>query len=289
MRVFLAPGNHDWYGPDSVYARAGWAPHVTVFTEPVLRRYPLAEGFTLWGAAHCGPANTPGFFDRGFAADGQGVHIALFHGSEQGLLGFERGGKKPHAPFRSAQIAEAGLRYAFVGHFHRPRDEERLSYPGNPDPISFGDLSCSGAIVADVDRSGAITLQRHDVSVSEIHDLLLDITGCDTSQQARERMASLIEGLAGCARVTVAGEVNSTLDLRLEDLSGVAGRLEQIVVEIGSLRTGYDLTGLVSDPTVRGEFVRVVTQDPSLTDDERRRILVTGLRALDGRSDLEVA
>ncbi|MFH1331164.1 MAG: metallophosphoesterase, partial [Actinomycetota bacterium] len=116
--VFLAPGNHDWYGPDSIYARAVWAPHVTVFTEPTLRRHDLTDGFTLWGAAHCAPANTPGFFENRFRVDGQGVHIGLFHGAEVTYLVDENPDKLPHAPFRVSQILEAGLRHSFVGHFH---------------------------------------------------------------------------------------------------------------------------------------------------------------------------
>jgi len=286
--VFLAPGNHDWYGPDSIYLRAGWAPHVTVFTEPRLRRHQLADGLTLWGAAHCAPANTPGFFDTGFRADGGGVHLALFHGAEMSYLVDESSDKAPHAPFRLRQIADAGLHHAFVGHFHRRRDVPGLSYPGNPDPISFGDLDRQGAVVADVDGAGRVTIERRNVAVSTIFDLTLDVTDCVTFQEVRDRMAALTAGLQGYARVTVTGEVSPGLDLHLDELAAVAGGLRQAVVQAGTLRAGYDLEVLRTDPTVRGEFVRMVVADPALADDERRRILVTGLRALDGRTDLEV-
>jgi hypothetical protein len=45
--------------------------------------------------------------------------------------------------------------------------------------------------------------------------------------------------------------------------------------------------GVAQEPTVRGQFVRDV-QASELTPEERQRIIVTGLRALDGRYDLEV-
>ena len=35
--VFLAPGNHDWYGPHSLYALVEWSQNVHVFTEPTLK------------------------------------------------------------------------------------------------------------------------------------------------------------------------------------------------------------------------------------------------------------
>jgi hypothetical protein len=41
------------------------------------------------------------------------------------------------------------------------------------------------------------------------------------------------------------------------------------------------------EPTVRGQFVRDVLA-AGLPSDEQRRVVITGLRALDGRADLEV-
>jgi hypothetical protein len=50
----------------------------------------------------------------------------------------------------------------------------------------------------------------------------------------------------------------------------------------------YDLDFLGRQPTVAGEFIREVGRATDLAPDTRRRIIITGLRALDGRSDLEV-
>ena len=130
-RVYLAPGNHDWYGPDSLYALVGWSANVHVFSEPRLQPVNLADGLTLWGAAHCAPANTGNFFD-GFLADGPGVHVALCHAAERTALAAQGGDKQPHAPFDAADIERAGLAHAFLGHYHRPRDAARHTLSGQP-------------------------------------------------------------------------------------------------------------------------------------------------------------
>ena len=63
----------------------------------------MDDGLILWGAAHRGPANTPGFLD-GFKVDREGVHLALFHGSERGWFSDQETGKQLHAPFDAGQI-----------------------------------------------------------------------------------------------------------------------------------------------------------------------------------------
>ena len=61
--VYIAPGNHDWYGPQSLYAQVDWSENVHVFRETVLRGIELNDGLWLWGAAHLGPANTDNFLN----------------------------------------------------------------------------------------------------------------------------------------------------------------------------------------------------------------------------------
>lgn len=287
--VFLAPGNHDWFGQDSLYRQGDWSPNVQVFSEARLVPIELADGLTLWGAAHCAPANTDGFFDSGFRVDRGGVNLALFHGSERSEFRWQEDGKAPHAPFYASQIPEAGLDHAFCGHFHTPKDARWHTYPGNPDPLTFGEAGDRGAVVADVAGDGATTRTRHRVSVSEVHDRIVDLTGVTHSGEVRERVAAEVKGLAGVVRVTLSGEVEPEVDVRLSDVDSGWDHLEALVARRGSITVAYELDELRQEKSVRGEFVRLVEADEVLDNTTRQRVLVTGLRALGGRFDeLEV-
>jgi DNA repair exonuclease SbcCD nuclease subunit len=288
LPVFLAPGNHDWYGPDSLYQQVEWSPNVYVFTEDKLAPVSLAQGFTLWGAAHRHPANTDGFLD-GFQVDRGGVNLALFHGSEQTLLPYQESGKKPHAPFRAEQIAAAGLHHALVGHFHTPRQAQEYTYPGNPDPLTFGESGERGAVIVEVATDGSVTRQVHKVAVSQVHDITVSLDGVEHNDQVRERIAGALAPLSGCVRLTLTGEVSPEVNVRLEHLGELAPHLEAVIPKLGGLRASYDLAALAQEQTVRGRFVRDVQADRGLDAELRRRILITGLRAFDGRADeLEV-
>jgi DNA repair exonuclease SbcCD nuclease subunit len=284
IRAFLAPGNHDWLGPTSLYRRVAWPENVHVFGEDRLRPVTLTDGLTLWGGAHRVPANTDDFL-HGFAVDRGGIHLALFHGSDRSSLPLQGNGKTPHAAFDPAEIERAGIHHAFLGHYHRPVEAPRHTYPGNPSPLSFGEDGDRGAVIAEVAGDGGVTRVWCPVRTTDAHDLALDVTGCGNASEIRERLASLVSGLSGVARVTLTGTLERQVDLRLDDLESLQ---DGLVVRVGLLAVAYDLDAIAAEKTVRGQFVRDVRAAEDLDDDERRRILATGLRAFEGRADLEV-
>ena len=286
--VFLAPGNHDWFGPRSLYAQVQWTPNVTVFAEDRLQPVELADGLTLWGAAHRAPANTDGFLER-FSVGRGGVNVAVFHGSEQSGLAWQEAGKVPHAPFTEAQVSRSGLNHVFVGHFHTPRSGNSHTYPGNPEPLEFGETGERGAVIATVGANGEVERRRVALSDTEVHDVDVNLTGISHAGEVRGRVHAAVAGISGLVRATLHGEVDPTADVRVTDLQDSAPHLEGLVVRIGALSVAYDFTSLAQEQTVRGQFVRDVMGAAALDESKRRRILVTGLRALDGRGDeLEV-
>ena len=287
LRVFVAPGNHDRYGPDSVYALNDWNANVHVFHEDRLQPVELAPGLALWGGAHLAARGTANFL-ADFHTVGNGMHLALFHGSENAWFSKQEEGKTQHAPFDALEIPSAGIHHAFLGHYHRPHDAEHHTYPGNPDPLAFGEHGERGAVVATIKRDGSIERQRRVVASTAVHDLGLDVTGCQTQQAIRDRLKSCMDGLHGIARLTVRGDLQPDVDLHDDDLRDeLASCFEAAQVRYADLRAGYDIDAISHEGTVRGEFVRDVLAS-DLSAGERRRVLTAGLRSLDVRDDLDV-
>jgi DNA repair exonuclease SbcCD nuclease subunit len=257
-----------------------------VFTTARLEPVGLWPGITLWGAAHGAPAGAPNFLD-GFSVSPGDVHLALFHGSEQGWLAGQEQGKLLHAPFRADQIGAAGFRYAFLGHYHRPHDGARYSYPGNPDPLTFGEEGERGAVVVDVAEDGAVSRRRTSVAASAVRDVTLDVTGCGSTPDIQGRLRALVGTEPAFVRVTLAGDLDPVIDLDERDLKAAVPYLQGLVVRSDGVRPAYDFEAIAKAPTVQGQFVRDV-QAARLGEEQRRRVLVTGLRALAGRDDLEV-
>ena len=277
LPVHVAPGEHDWYGPSSPYRHAGWTPNVHVFGESRLTPVELADGITLWGAAHRSPASTDGFLD-GFTAGRGGVNLALFHGCEAETAP----GSVPYAPFRAEQLDAAGLDHALLGHVHTPVDHAQFTYPGNPCPLTPGETGPRGAVLVAVGDDGSVERTRYDVAGGRVHEVSVDVTGASRSAEMRERVEEAVAGLAGVVRVTVHGALAPSVDLA--DLTGLGDHLDGLVLRQGQLDLGHDLDALAGERTVRGQFVRDVRADSSLDEETRTRVLLAGLRALDGRT-----
>lgn len=220
--VFVSPGNHDWFGPESLYQRTQWSPNVHIFNDRSLRPIDLEPGLTLWGGAHLAPSRSTGFLDT-FHTEGAGIHIALFHGSEaRGML--PDGKADSNAPFSAEQIPASGLHHAFVGHYHQHHDAEYFTYSGNPDPLTFSEVhepgsNERGAVIADVQPDGSVERERRRVAVTQIHDLKINVAASLTKADAREIVREAIEGLTGVARVTLEGKL--ARDVGIEWFEGI--------------------------------------------------------------------
>lgn len=285
--VFIAPGNHDWYGPASLYRQAQWGGNIHIFGSGRLEPVQLGDGVTLWGAAHLAPANTDGFLG-GFHVAGGGIHLALFHGSEDSGFRFEQDGtKQPHAPFEASEIERVGLTHAFVGHYHTPKLADRHTYPGNPDPLSFGETGQRGAVIATIGHDGSVTREVREVSESQVHDLVLELSAISHSDQIRSEAERALSGMKGVVRLTLRGEVEPQVDVHRDLLEGIGGHLDGLLVQFGTINAAYGLDELRQEQSIRGQFIRDV-ESARLDDDTKRRVIITGLRALDGRKDLEV-
>lgn len=280
LPVHVSPGEHDWYGPSSPYRHVDWTPNVHVFDEARLTPVELADGVTLWGAAHRSPASTDGFLD-GFTADRSGVNLALLHGCEAATAA----GAVPYAPFRAEQLEAAGLDHALLGHVHVPVDHPRFTYPGNPSPLAPGETGPRGAVLVTVAADGAIRRTRYDVTGGRVHDVRVDVTGAARVGEVGDRVAAAVADLTGVVRATLHGTLSPAVDLAdLPDRTALGPHLDGLVLREGALGVGADLDALAVERTVRGQFVRDVRADPALDEDTRRRVLRVGLRALDGRT-----
>ena len=169
--VFIAPGNHDCYGPRSVYAGTAWPDNVHIFSTVAV------EGVELPGL-NCvvhGAAFTTHQADRsplmGFAAPRDGrIHLMALHGALE-------------------DIAASGLTYLALGHIHacsglQKAGDTYWAYPGCPEGRGFDELGDKGVLVVTVDDGGAVSAEFVPLARRRYEILTVDVTGAESPTAA---------------------------------------------------------------------------------------------------------
>jgi exonuclease SbcD len=271
----------------SIYETATWTSNVHIFRDDVPQPLEVRPGLTIWGAAHKAPRNTDNFFQH-FRVDRAGLNIGLFHASERSSIHLQGEGKQPHAPFLADEILASGLDHVLLGHYHNPVDEKNYAYPGNPEPLTFGESGERGPVILEVDHNGSITRQRIRVSQIPLQNVEIDVSNSSDTQAILEAISAKLSDKRGIAQVRLFGDVDKSVSLDRGVLETRKGALDYARWQLDGLRPAYDLAAIYVEHTVRGQFARDVRDANFSDEDERRRVLITGLRALDGRSDLEI-
>jgi exonuclease SbcD len=298
--VLVVPGNHDWWGSESLYSLTRWSSNVHIFVNSDLEPFELEDGITVWGAAHQASRTEVNFLD-GFRSPGGGVHVGLIHGSETSRFSAEMladPDKFAHAPFTEADIDSAGLAHLFAGHYHNASSSRLCTYPGNLEPLSFGEDRVGnprGVVLATIKASGDIEVEPpRDVSVSNVHSIDVDVSGASDKtalvSQAVSQIYETVEGQieGSFIKVSLTGEVAPDIDLEyIESL--ISGELEgaaAVIAESGRIRRGIDYEEFADEQSIKGEFVRETLSCSDLDAELKQKVIATGLAALDGRDDL---
>lgn len=168
--VFIAPGNHDFYGPRSVWNTLDWPDNVHIFDAPEWVDLP---GCSLWGRAFT-DAHREACPLEGLSVPGDGkLHIACLHGDVGGTGGY--------GPISVADIAASGLDYLALGHIHQGSGLQRAgntywAYPGCPEGRGFDEPGDKGVLYVEAEP-GHVTAQFVPLSKRRYEIISVDLTG----------------------------------------------------------------------------------------------------------------
>lgn len=278
-KVFIAPGNHDYYCAKSPYASLEFPENVHIFRSPAISCVELPElGCRVWGAAFT--AQSAPAMLRGFSVpDKSGVDIMVLHG--------ELGGDT-YGPISEDDIASSGLDYLALGHVHTFSGVHRAgdtyyAYPGCPEGRGFDETGEKGVITGLVMRGkcelefAALEGRRYCIHRCSLTD------ASDALQAIEESLPQ--DTLRDIYRIILTGEYDGKIDPNALQVQ-LADRFYQVVVR-DETRPRRDIWAQADEDSLRGLFLQSLRSrfDAAQTDEEREKVVMAvryGLAALDG-------
>lgn len=279
-RVFIAPGNHDFYSPESPYAFIPFSDNVHIFRSGTPECVPLPDlGCRIWGAAFTDRYAPP--LLSGFSAPGDGTaDIMVLHGDLAGDV---------YNPVTREEIAASGLTYLALGHVHTYSGSNRAggtvyAYPGCPEGRGFDETGARGVILGQIDDAGC-RIRFHPLDGRQYRLVTVDLTGCESP---RDAVAAALSGASprDIVRVILTGEYDGVYIKELE------APLKQRFFEASlrdETRPALGLWAGCGEDTLRGIFLRNMRARLDAAGAEEKDSIVRavrfGLAALDGREE----
>ncbi len=283
-RVFIAPGNHDFYSARSPWASLSWPENVHIFRTQQVERVDLPElNCAVYGSAFTAPFRDDSPL-AGFAVPRDGrLHLMCVHGD---VDGGERYGSIP-----SQEIAASGLTYLALGHVHaasglRYAEDTAWAYPGCPEGRGFDELGEKGILRGSVDQAG-LRLEFIPLAGRRYELLSVDVTGEDP---AAALAAALPKGAGrDIYRIFLTGESGED-GLDLTALEELAAPYFYSVSLRDRTRVRRDLWSRAGEDSLTGLFLRELRGrlEAAGSDAEREnveRAVRFGLAALENRED----
>lgn len=265
-RVFLAPGNHDPYYPQSVYwstrllkARGRrWPDHVTIFTEPRWTAAPLVDGVQIWGRCYV-PKVSAGerplaaeWTDGVRPAEAGGVEVAVFHGSREGHV---PAGQTTVAPFSDDEVNASPFTYLAAGHYHAadrvasPHGRVagvRLAYAGSAVSLDTTEVGQHGALEVRIEyghRQPFVETEFVPLDSRRVHDVTVEVTGCSSAERVDRRIEKALDEVSAGENDLVTVRLSGRLarDVRYEPARDLTARVFHLRLDRRALRPDYPL------------------------------------------------
>ena len=280
-RIFLSPGNHDFYAPGSGYDAVDWPENVHIFTsrrpQTVLLR---SLNTSVTGAAFTSAEEWEPFDGASFSGGDASIRLGVLHGE------VTRGESKYRA-IPPAEIEKTNLTYLALGHVHRCAGVQRAgntayAYPGCLPGRGFDETGDKGFLYGEITPE-KVELEFIPFAPRRYQSVTADITDRDPADAVRQALDP--DCGQDICRVLLTGSrrENFSLSALTSELSGLCAALELT----DETYPEEDVWARCGEDSLRGLFLQNLrARYDGADEDEKRQLLQAarfGLAALDNR------
>lgn len=278
--VAIAPGNHDFYGPGSLYTAPIWPKNVLIFRESAVQSVDLPN-MTLYGCAFTGQFRDASPLAGFHAPDRGKPSVMVCHGDVEGT---GRYGSIPRS-----HIAASGLTYLALGHIHACSGLQReggtyWAYPGCTEGRGFDELGDKGALWVTIGDDNAVSAEFLPLCRRRYEIQECDLTGKDPAQAVAAALAA--GSPDDVCRLVLTGEAEG---LDLAALHQAAAPCRWAVSLRDHTRVPQGLWDREAEDSLTGLFLREMRQRIAAAQGGEKAILEKavrfGLTALENGED----
>lgn len=280
---------------DFLYLRGNHDESVEFATDEVLsnlKRFSLSE----WKCYSYGNVDIYGHeFGRSIPSsaynqitpDSNKINIVVLHGQ---IAEYKT---KEGAPVISLpKLKNRDIDYIALGHIHdykKDRLDSRGSwcYPGCLAGRGFDECGKKGFVLLDI--TDKISSEFIPISQREIHDVKVTLDGTMNYNDIMSAICEEVKDISSrdIVKVDLVGDISEETEIEENSyLADLNSRYGFYFVRIkNSTKPMIDYEKYENDVSLKGEFIRLVKSQTDLSDEDKARVIVMGIRALAGRTE----
>ncbi len=286
-RFIIAPGNHDYYAPDSIWTKTDFSDNVTVFRSESLSKvsFPDIRGqkVDVYGYAFTSISMDYCPFTEKMADDPDAINILVAHGNM-----LQKNAED--CPITLADIRSTNFDYIALGHIHNQHEitcegDQWYGYCGSMEPRDFGELDWRGIISVEMEKNADGFVCRPEfvkLSSKRYMTEVLNVTGAEKSETILNAARSLLTergyGQETLLRLTVCGDIAPMLEVPIEAIHTMGEGLAYFEVADETIPL-FDYDYLAGDPTIRGAYFRELLPKLRSSDAREREVAAMALRS----------
>ncbi len=296
-KFIITPGNHDFYSPNSVYAKMTFPDNVVIFKSEELEctSFDIAgEKVNIYGYAFCSPIMEKNPFAHFKVTDSGSINILVAHGTLSSDSGKD-------CPIKLEDIASSGFDYVALGHIHNSPEIKKINstyygYSGSLEPRAFNDLGERGAFISEMSKKDSSF--TCNTSFFRLSKRVYAVDKINVTNKTDGELVALLQAIIkkkGYSSDTLVrwifeGELTPSTELPIDKINSLAQGFYHL--EIKNLTTStYDIEALKKDPTIKGELARVLEKSLTSENDEEKKLssdaMKYALSALGGKNIID--
>ena len=220
------------------------------------------------------------------------INIVMLHGQES-----EYKGKDDAEIIPLGELKGKAIDYLALGHIHEYKLKQLDSrgtycYPGCLEGRGFDEIGDHGYVLLDIDEeTGDIIPSFIDFAYRKLHEINVDITGLENSAQAIDKAEEVITAHRYNERdylkIILTGDIDENAEID-ESLVAAAFKDDYYFVKaVNDSKVKVDYNKYLGDESLKGWFVRLVSESDEIDEDMKGEIVRMGLDALAGEEILK--
>ncbi len=263
------PGNHE------AYALLGECLPTNIHVFGKDWTYFETEEVLFAGRSEC----AAGMFN-GYSPSETKLNVVVLHGEE--AQSSDKDGK-----IGIKEIEGKGINYLALGHYHKYSkkiiDDCSVVYSGTPEGRGFDETGDKGFSLIEY-KDGALRDGFVSFAKRKMHDIKADVSQAQSTYDVEVAAEDALDGIdpRDMVRLTLVGKCGSVITKNLDGLARKFSDTFYYFELRDESRTSVASEKYMYDKSLKGEFIRLVSEDDSLSEEEKEKIINTGLYALEG-------